>query len=336
MSSLKDLTQIASAVTISGGILNSSSGTEYVSKASAKLMGLGMSYSKEGTVQYVTKGHGYWKRAAIQSVSQALYAELIDYPRHRRYLKEAARRKEAIEASNTSTANTDSQYHKLIENRAKLSSAKNYSDKIVGNTVDDYLELKVNKNTTTKKYNSGTDSWVESTQVTDVTFVDLQAMVKISSKNNIVLTTVQGRDCTRKELISGGDLTISVSGLITSQYPDIFPEEEMSKFINLMQYKGVIDCANTILRQFKITQLIVLDYSVNPEEGYRNMVPYTINCVAVEPSEAVEVILEAEATAQKEISSHNSWFDIVKKIKKAADDYGNPSSLVIKATEKWL
>ncbi|MCD8080129.1 MAG: DUF6046 domain-containing protein [Bacteroides sp.] len=54
-----------------------------------------------------------------------------------------------------------------------------------------------------------------------VNFVDLQPQVKVTTKNNVVLTQVQGRDYTRKELVSGGDFEISINGLITSRYSDV-------------------------------------------------------------------------------------------------------------------
>ena len=114
--------------------------------------------------------------------------------------------------------------------------------------------------------------------------------VQVSSRNNILLTRVQGRDYTRKEYISGGDLEITINGKITSKYPDVYPEAEVSKFIRLVQYKGVIDCDNTVLRQFNISRLIIQGYTLQPTDC-RNVQPYSLNCVAVEPSEAVELKL---------------------------------------------
>ncbi|MCS2889343.1 DUF6046 domain-containing protein [Bacteroides fragilis] len=101
---------------------------------------------------------------------------------------------------------------------------------------------------------------------------------------------MQGRDYTRKEYISGGDLEITINGKITSKYPDVYPEAEVSRFIKLVQYKGVVDCDNTVLRQFNISQLIIQGYTLHPTDC-RNVQPYSLNCVAVEPSEAVELKL---------------------------------------------
>jgi hypothetical protein len=163
-----------------------------------------------------------------------------------------------------------------------------------------------------------------------VTFVDLQPQVQVSGKNNIILTTVQGRDYSRKEFISGGDLEISVTGKITSKYPDVYPEAEVSKFLKLMQYKGVIDCENTILRQFNISQLIILNYSLSPSDC-RNIQPYSLSCVAVEPSEAVELKIAKEEEVDVAIKHSNKWIKLVKFGTEVVD----PSSL-LKISRLWI
>jgi hypothetical protein len=163
-----------------------------------------------------------------------------------------------------------------------------------------------------------------------VVFVDLQPQVQVSSKNNIVLTTVQGRDYTRKEFISGGDLEISITGNITSKYPDIYPEAGVSKFLKLMQYKGVINCENTILRQFNISQLIIQNFSFTSSDC-RNIQPYTISCVAVEPSEAIELKLAKEEQVDVAIKHTNKWIKLVKFGTQVVD----PSSL-LKISRLWI
>ncbi|MFR9592901.1 MAG: DUF6046 domain-containing protein, partial [Rikenellaceae bacterium] len=185
---------------------------------------------------------------------------------------------------------------------------KNYTDTIVGNVVSDYLELSISSD---GSYYNNTNSTVEkNTTYGLVTFVDLQPMVQVSSKNNILLTQVQGRDYSRKEFISGGDYEITISGKITSKYPDVYPEAEVSKFLKLMQFKGVIECDNTILRQFKIERLIVLNYSF-PTSSCRNIQPYSLSCVAVEPSESVELITSVQESVDTTLGESNKWIKYI-------------------------
>ena len=97
-----------------------------------------------------------------------------------------------------------------------------------------------------------------------------------------------------------------------------------------MQFKGVINCDNTILRQFKITQLIVLNYSLQPPT-FKNIQPYTLSCVAVEPSEAIEVKLSSEEKLEEPLKHTNRWIKLVKFGTEVVD----PSSL-LKITKQWL
>lgn len=134
-------------------------------------------------------------------------------------------------------------------------------------------------------------------------------------------------------------MEIAITGKITSKYPEVYPEAEVSKFLKLMQYKGVINCENTILRQFKISQIIIQNYSLGTPE-YRNVQPYSLTCVAVEPSEAVDLIAaDAERALTKEeieqmkkaVKRSNKWLRIVNFGTEVVD----PSSL-LKISRLWI
>ena len=253
---------------------------------------------------------------------------LRSYPRYLKYWEQKERDKYLQTKSQTSIANKTGQYYQLISEQQAVAKKKNYSDSIVGRVVQDYLELSIG---TEGMYFDAESGKIEpNSKYGLVTFVDLQPGVQVSSRNNIVLTTVQGRDYTRKEFVSGGDLEISISGKITSKYPDVYPEAEVSKFLKLMQYKGVIECDNTILRQFKVDKLIVLNYSF-PASDCRNIQPYTLSCVAVEPSEAVELKLASEEKVDTAIKHTNKWIKLVQFGTKVVD----PSSLLT-LTKQWL
>ena len=78
------------------------------------------------------------------------------------------------------------------------------------------------------------------------------------------------------------------------------------KFLKLMQFKGVIDCDNTVLRQFNIDKLIILNYSL-PATDCRNIQPYTLSCIAVEPSESIQLKIAAEEKVDVAIKHSNKW-----------------------------
>ena len=285
------LINIGVSTLLSGGIIGSGSAENYVSDAARRALGMGLSQFADGQVQYFSKDRQILKRALVQTTSQLAYGMLRSYPRYLKYWEQKNRDKYLQTMSQTSIANKTGQYYQLISEQQAVAKKKNYSDTVAGNMVPDYLELSISAEG--MYFDTGTMKTETNSKYGLVTFADLQPQVQVSSKNNIVLTTVQGRDYTRKEFISGGDLEINISGKITSKYPDVYPEAEVSKFLKLMQYKGVIECDNTILRQFRIEKLMVLNYSF-PASDCRNIQPYTLSCVAVEPSEAVELKLASQ------------------------------------------
>ncbi len=124
-----------------------------------------------------------------------------------------------------------------------------------------------------------------------VTLVDLAPKISVGSKKNLVKTQVQGRDYTRKELVSGGDRTFSVSGKIVSNIIDKYPTNDVRKFINIMEYGGIVQVNNLIFGQFNVDRIIIEDYRLEQPEC-KNEQPYSFTCVAVEPD--TDVMIEAD------------------------------------------
>ena len=196
-------TSIGSSL-ISGGVIGAGSASTYISNATRTALGMGMSELQDGQVKYFSKDREILKRAAIQTASQAAYGLLRSYPRYIKYWEYKIREEKLRTESNSSTANEQGQYFQLIKNQQTIAEVKNYTDTIVGNTVHDYLELTISKEGS--YYDNKEGRVVANSEYGEVLFIDLQPQVQTSSKNNIVMTTVQGRDHSRKEFVSGGDL----------------------------------------------------------------------------------------------------------------------------------
>lgn len=326
--SKNQLKGLAKATLLSGGVISHGSVDGYIADSARRALGIGLAHFQDGSVHYFSKNSNILKRALIQRTHQLAYGMLRSYPRYLKYWEQKERDKYLQTKSQTSLANTTGQYFKLIESQKAIGIKKSYTDPIVGRIVHDFLELSLSKDG--QYYNSKTRKIESNTDYGLVTFVDLQPEVNISSKNNIILTTVQGRDFTRKEFISGGDYEITINGKITSKYPDVYPEGEVSKFLKLMQYKGVIDCDNTILRQLKISRLIIQSYNI-PSTDYRNIQPYSITCVAVEPSENINIVLSEAEQVDTSKADINKWIKLVRFGTQVID----PSSL-LKLSRLWI
>ena len=320
--------KIGAKTLLSEGVLSHGSLDSYVADATRRAVGIGLAHFQDGAVHYLGKDVNLLKRGLVQTAHQAAYGLLRSYPRYIKYLEAKERDRHIRENSSTSSLNENGQYYQLIRDQKPVDEKKVYTDTIVYNEVLDFLELSLHAEGS--YYDSKSCTVKSNRDYGLVTFVDLHPQVQVSGKNNIVLTTVQGRDYTRKEFISGGDLEITINGKITSKYPDIYPDGEVSKFLKLMQYKGAIECKNTILRQFKIDRLIIQSYSL-PNTDCRNIQPYSISCVAVEPSEAVEIIERETEINKTAIEYTNKWIRLVKFGTEVVD----PSSL-LKISRLWI
>ena len=157
-----------------------------------------------------------------------------------------------------------------------------------------------------------------------VLFYDCCPKINVSSGKNIIMTQVQGRDFTRKELVSGGDLTFTVSGAIVSDLAALetskdgttprvkYPENDVKKFIQIMQHPGIINVNHFLFRQFNVTRIIIKDFSLRAPE-FKNIQPYEFTCVAVEPDEDVIVKQDTIDRLNREIiaSSMNKWYKFI-------------------------
>lgn len=158
-----------------------------------------------------------------------------------------------------------------------------------------------------------------------VYFCDCIPKVTISSGKNIVMTPVVGRDYTRKELVSGGDLTFQVSGSIVSPFAALetddklgtsskvkYPENDVKKFIQIMKHPGIINVNHFLFRQFNVTRIIIKDFSLKMPE-FKNIQPYEFTCVAVEPDEDVIVKQDTINNLDRELITNpmDKWYKLV-------------------------
>lgn len=145
---------------------------------------------------------------------------------------------------------------------------------------------------------------------------DTTALVTINSDKNIITTRVTGRDYSRKELVSNGDIKFSVSGQITSGRPDIYPSEEVQKFIKVMQYKGVVKINNQMLDQFGISHIVITDFSLSPREGYKAMQSYTFSAIGLQPEKELEIkedtVTIIPQAVMVDTTDDNAWLSMLK------------------------
>ena len=145
----------------------------------------------------------------------------------------------------------------------------------------------------------------------DVIHIDLSPQISLSTNKNLVLTTVQGRDFTRKELISNGDLTFTINGSVASHTPGVYPDGAVQRLIKLSQYKGVIKVHHFIFDKFNVKQVIIKDFNLNSQE-HKNIQPYSMTCVAIEADE-IKLKNDTIGAINQEIqlSPLNTWYNLI-------------------------
>ena len=119
---------------------------------------------------------------------------------------------------------------------------------------------------------------------------DTTALISLSSDKDLILTRVTGRDYSRKELVSNGDLNFSISGHITSGIPDIYPSSEVQKFRQVMQYKGIIEVNNEFLDQWGVKKIVIKSFNLPSNEGNKSVQDYSFEAVGIQPDAEANVV----------------------------------------------
>lgn len=147
---------------------------------------------------------------------------------------------------------------------------------------------------------------------------DTTGLVNVSSDKNLVLTQVTGRDYSRKELVSNGDIHFSVSGHITSNIPDIYPSKEVQKFRQIMRYRGIVDVNNEILDQWGISKIVIQSFNLPTTEGNKAIQDYSFECVGIQPDQeadvredTIKVYDEQESSVASTANKSLTWKDVL-------------------------
>lgn len=279
-------------------------------------------YTHSPAQEVIYKNNRAYKSVLVHVAKQLAMSEIEGqinklFPKYQRYLEKTLR-KTVLEQQKSNQVqlirNRESQMKELGRITADGGHTIIAKDKY-GNAVPESLML---------FYDGDTDILVEDVkivgdkQVKDsyttktICFIDINPDVAIQSSKNIVMTTVQGRDYTRKELVSGGDLNFTVTGEIVSNEEGVYPENDVKKFIQIMQYGGVVNVNHFQFKQFNVDKIIIKDFNMQNQE-FKNIQPYTFTCVAVEPDEDVVVKSDTIAVINREIevSPMSKWYKLI-------------------------
>ena len=282
---------------------------------SASLLGPNYLLGRDGVIKYVGNKHydSVLVYTAKRMVAQALQAEIDKaLPRYQKYLQD--KRREEYKAQAKTVDNTILKNGEIVDKKYGEIGDGIVAMDPYGNPVrealiiwyegdpeikDSLLPIPLGTTTTetvgkkNSPYASQTSGGTSGKYVPSVTtkkvfVIDLAPKITLQSTKNLQLTKVQGRDYTRKELISGGDLVFSVSGEFNSGYAGVYPTRDVQKFTAIMKHNGIISVNNMFFGNQNVTRILIQNFQLGQQE-YKNIQPYSFTCVAVEPDTEVSV-----------------------------------------------
>ena len=120
-------------------------------------------------------------------------------------------------------------------------------------------------------------------------------LIDVQQTNNIVKTSVQGRSGTVKEYINRGDFALNFKGYISNGNKNninVYPEEQVQNFINIMKKNGSIIVTNKRLNDiYNISEIVVNSYNLPTVEGLTNLQPFTFTAISELPKD-FQLVLE--------------------------------------------
>jgi hypothetical protein len=291
-----------------------------------QFLGLSYRYRKkpDGNLEY-HNNRGYdnvfkyiAQQKAIQSIEQQVYSLL---PKYKKYLDDKDREKILTQQrrNNYNRAHfqdTEERFKQNLgivcgDNDIEYKATDKYGERVT-EALMLYYDLAEAIQVQFGTWENG--KWLEEPRTTKtICFIDLIASVTISSSKNLILSPVQGRDFTRKELVSGGDYIFSITGKIVGNERGIYPSNDVKKLIQMTQYGGIIKVNHYLFNQFNVDRILIQDFGFDAPTC-KNEQPYHFTCVAVEPAEAVFVTLDSMGSINAQISLasiNKKWYQLI-------------------------
>lgn len=119
----------------------------------------------------------------------------------------------------------------------------------------------------------------------------MDCIVDITSNKTIVSTPIAGRKGTVKELISIGDYTVTIKGLLVSESRNIAPQVLIKQIKSLFEVPAAIDVQAKIFEWVGIYKLALESLSLPKLQGVVNAQPFEISAISDLP---VELVLNEE------------------------------------------
>lgn len=104
-------------------------------------------------------------------------------------------------------------------------------------------------------------------------------LIDITLQKNIVVTAIQGRNGTVKELISNGDYRVRIRGALVGD-GQAYPMEDVQKLQELAAVPAAFPVSGWLFEVLGISYLVLENLDFPSFEGMTNTQPFTMDCIS--------------------------------------------------------
>ena len=134
------------------------------------------------------------------------------------------------------------------------------------------------------RYNTLNKGEIEIIKVADLQ-LSATTLVDFRRSKNIVTTPINGGSGTVKEMWSFEDWQIKIYGILFPTNEDL--ELQLQDLLVYEQITDAINVKSYMFEKLGIHQIIIKDINLPQVKGSTRMIPFTLNCEAVEPVELI-------------------------------------------------
>lgn len=109
------------------------------------------------------------------------------------------------------------------------------------------------------------------------------ALCTVTKNIMVVKTPIAGRNGTVKQYINLGDYDVQIRGVFTSQTPDSRPDLLIRQLHDITNSTAEVNVASNFLNLFGIQSLVFERCEFPMEEGGRDVLNFTLDCVSETP-----------------------------------------------------
>ena len=110
-------------------------------------------------------------------------------------------------------------------------------------------------------------------------------LFRVDRAKKIIRTPVQGRDGDVNEVISHGDYEIEISGKVVSEFPTLYPDEQVRALISIDDHLGAVGIAVNFLSLFGIDTVVIDRIEWPQQAGFYNEQNFLIRSRSENPVE---------------------------------------------------